>query len=225
MNRERILLQELEAGVLSRTPRSFERTLRAAGEAGVPAGDVLKALARGLETARARFKAGSLSIPEVLLAVDAFREGVRRLQPRHRKGRGSGSAVRVVIGVVAGDVHDMGKNIVAGVLEASGYPVLDVGRDVSRDAFLDALQKTGAPLLALSGMMSTTLENMREVIAWVRRLFPATGIIAGGAALDESLARSLGADGFAESAAGVPEEARRVLATRGKRPRVKKAVR
>jgi methanogenic corrinoid protein MtbC1 len=122
----------------------------------------------------------------------------------------------VVIGVVEGDVHDMGKNIVAGVLEASGYRVVDLGKDVPRDRFLESLKKTKASLLALSTMMSTPLENMRDVIEWVRRLHPEVKILVGGAPLDERLARSIGADGYAEGAADVPGEAARVLASRAR---------
>ncbi len=118
----------------------------------------------------------------------------------------------VVIGVVEGDTHDMGKNIVAAVLEASGYRVVDVGRDVPRDVFLSALEETRASILALSTMMSTPLENMREVIQWTRRLHPDVKILVGGAPLDERIAAALGADGYAESAVTAPEEASRLVA-------------
>jgi len=120
----------------------------------------------------------------------------------------------IVIGVVEGDVHDMGKNIVAAVLEASGYPVYDLGKDVPRDTFLESIEKTRASLVALSTMMSTPLENMRDIIRWVRKLHPTTGILVGGAPLDERLAKAMGADGYAEGAADVPEEAERVLGLR-----------
>jgi len=215
VNREHIL-DELQAGVFSWAPPVLERNLRASRKAGIPAREVLQALTRGVDQARENFRQGGLSIPEFLVAVDVFRQGASRLRPRIRKNQGLGKAPGVVIGVVEGDVHDLGKNIVAGVLDASGYRVFDLGRDVRRDAFLDALKETAAPLVALSSMMSTPLDDMRELILWVRRLFPDTGILVGGAALDELLAMSLGADGYAESAGGVPEEAERVLALRGK---------
>ena len=110
----------------------------------------------------------------------------------------------------------MGKNIVAGVLEAAGYQVLDLGKDVPRDRFLEALEETKASLLALSTMMSTPIENMRDVIRWVRKLHPEVKILVGGAPLDERLARAVGADGYAEGAPDVPGEAERVLALRAR---------
>jgi len=212
------ILQQLQEGMLSCwSSERLNKSLRAALLAGVPVEDVMGALGHGVEKARAEFKQGKRSIPEIIISVDLYREAVRRVSPKARKGRDSPKKVGVVIGVVEGDVHDMGKNLVAGVLEAAGYALFDLGRDVPRDVFLESLVKTGSPLLALSGMMSTTLENMRDVVRWTRKLSPVTGIMVGGAALDRELARSLGADGYAESAAGVPEEARRVLAAMSRR--------
>ena len=213
------ILQELENRILSPVPGKIEKAFPEPGKDMPSSEAVLKAFTRGIEKAREQFITGERSIPELLLSVDAFRSGVRflkRLVPAKGTGqRGQG----VVIGVVQGDVHDMGKNIVAGILEASGYPVHDAGRDVPREAFLELIEKTGAPVLALSSMMSTPLENMKDVITWVRKLHPSTAVLVGGAALDEDLARSLGADGYTENAAKVPEEIRRVLGKRKPRRR------
>jgi methanogenic corrinoid protein MtbC1 len=123
-----------------------------------------------MEKARRELKQGRRSIPEFLLCIDSFRRGVDYLKTSVSKTPQKPDTI--VIGVVEGDVHDMGKNIVAAVLEASGYPVHDLGKDVSRDSFLEAIEKSGASLVALSTMMSTPLENMRDDIRWVRKLHP-----------------------------------------------------
>jgi methanogenic corrinoid protein MtbC1 len=209
------ILKELEEVILARNPARVEKVFSKIEPTSVSPDEILGAMMAGMEKARRKLKEGECSIPEFLLCIDAFRQGVGHL-------RGSSADVprkedAVVIGVVEGDVHDMGKNIVAGVLEASGYPVFDLGKDVPRDRFLESLAETKASLLALSTMMSTPLENMRDVIDWVRRIHPEVKILVGGAPLDGRLAMAIGADGYAEGAADVPAEAQRVLALR-KRP-------
>ena len=209
------VLKEVEDVILSQNPARVEKVFTEIDLGSVSPDAILGAMTVGMETARKKLKEGTCSIPEFLLCIDAFRQGVQYL-----KGLNAGVGRKedaVVIGVVEGDVHDMGKNIVAGVLEAAGYRIHDLGRDVPRDRFLKALEETKAPLLALSTMMSTPLDNMREVIRWVRELHPDVKILVGGAPLDERLAQAMGADGYAEGAPDVPNEAQRVLALR-KRP-------
>jgi methanogenic corrinoid protein MtbC1 len=207
------ILQAIEESILIRDPDGVQEALAGIQTDMPPQEAILKALTKGMEKARRELKQGRRSIPEFLLCIDSFRRGVAYLKTS--VSRIPQKPDRVVIGVVEGDVHDMGKNIVAAVLEASGYPVHDLGKDVSRDSFLDSIEKNGASLVALSTMMSTPLENMRDVIRWVRKLYPSTGIMVGGAPLDDKLAKAMGADGYAEGAADVPEEAQRVLSLRG----------
>ncbi len=211
MKRNKIL-KELEEGILLRDPERLEKAFAKVERDALSPEQVLDALIAGMEGARKRLKAGECSIPEFLLCIDAFREGVRRLkEARPERGRKDAG---VVIGVVQGDVHDLGKNIVAGVLEASGYPVRDLGKDVPRDRFLEAVEENRPALVALSTMMSTPLEAMKDTIHWLRRLHPEVAILVGGAPLDARLAEAIGADGYAEAAADVPEEVERVLALR-----------
>ncbi len=205
-------VQAIEESVLFRDPDRVQEVIEGMEKGTLSSDAILKALTGGMERARRELRQGQRSIPEFLLCIDSFRRGIRCLKtyvsqlPQKADG--------IVIGVVEGDVHDMGKNIVAAVLEASGYPVYDLGKDVPRDTFLESIEKTRASLVALSTMMSTPLENMRDIIRWVRKLHPTTGILVGGAPLDERLAKAMGADGYAEGAADVPEEAERVLGLR-----------
>lgn len=206
------ILKKIEEVILSRSPTQVERIFSMLDSASVSPEEILGAMTAGMEKARTELKAGRVSVPEFLLCIDAFRKGVGYL--KGIKAEVAGKADAVVIGVVEGDAHDMGKNIVAGVLEAAGYQVHDLGKDVPKDRFLEALEKTKAPLLALSTMMSTPIENMRDVIRWVRKLHPEVKILVGGAPLDDMLAQAIGADGYAEGAPDVPGEAERVLALR-----------
>ena len=203
------ILKEIEEVILSRNPARVEKVFSKIVAGDVSPGEILGAMTAGMEKARTKLKEGECSVPEFLLCIDAFRQGVDRL--KDAKANVPRKEDSVVIGVVQGDVHDMGKNIVAGVLEAAGYRVHDLGRDVPRDRFLEALEETQASLLALSTMMSTPIDNMRDVIHWVRKLHPEVKIMVGGAPFDAGLARMIGADGYAEGAPDVPGEAERIL--------------
>jgi len=205
------LCQALEDAVCARDAGAVERVFASVDDAAIRSEDAGRALSNGVEKVRLRYRDGQVSIPEFLLSIDVFRQGVRRLRAREPGTPVVGQGAGVVIGVVEGDTHDMGKNIVAAVLEASGYRVFDAGRDVSRKVFLDMLAETHAPLLALSTLMSAPLEKMREIIEWTRGLHPGVKILVGGAPLDERIARALGADGYAENAVAAPDEVARLL--------------
>ena len=206
------ILKEIEEVILSRSPARVEKVFSKIDSGEVAPEAILGAMTAGMEKARRKLKEGECSVPEFLLCIDAFRQGVGHLKDANADVPRKEEAV--VIGVVEGDVHDMGKNIVAGVLEAAGYQVHDLGKDVTKEKFLKALDETKASLLALSTMMSTPIENMRDVVRWVRQLHPEVKILVGGAPLDEMLAKAIGADGYAEGAPDVPGEAERVLAMR-----------
>ncbi len=220
MNNQHIMTS-LEESVFSHTPEKFDQTFEQIKADAYASEEILAALAKGIDKARKHFRTGTYSIPEFLLAIDAYRMGVQcmkdRIQSKEAKDE-AGKNLHIIIGVVEGDVHDMGKNIVSAVMEACDYRVLDVGKNVANDIFLDALASTNAGILALSSMMSTPLDNMQALIRMVRKLFPATAIIVGGAAFDADLAQKIGADGYAESAIAIPDETRRLIALSGTYP-------
>jgi methanogenic corrinoid protein MtbC1 len=202
-------LKGIEDKVAARDMEGLTQTLPALRD-DVTADQLLAALNRGIENARKKFKQGEYAIPDFLLSIDAYRRGTAFLKGRFPAANND-QAPRIVIGVVEGDVHDLGKNIVAAVLEASGYQVRDVGRNVPNTVFLEALESFRPHVLALSTMMSTTLENMEKLIEQVRQRYPDTIIFVGGAPFDPELARRIGADGYAENAITLPDETRRVL--------------
>jgi len=209
------ILKKVEEGVFSRDLVRIEKVIREIPAAELEAGPLMEALSRGIERARAGFKDKQYSIPEFLLAIDVFRLGIKTLKeyaPHAFHQVYAAGRPRIVIGVIEGDVHDMGKNIVAAVLEASGYPVIDLGRDVPKEEFLRHLDQQEASVLAISTMMSTTLRSVQELVSQVRETRPEIGIIVGGAPFDDNLAKAIGAHGYAENAISIPEETRRLLA-------------
>ncbi|MEW5733622.1 MAG: cobalamin-dependent protein [Thermodesulfobacteriota bacterium] len=207
------MLQKLEDCVADRNTAAMQEIVSGMDRLPAEPAEVLEALCRGMERARAGFAEKTYAIPDLLLSVDCFRMGadwVFRLAPQ----KAGTPKATVVIGVVAGDVHHMGKNLVAAILSANGYQVHDAGRDVANSVFLDLVRKNTPDILALSVMMSTPQANMAELIRMVRLISPETSIIVGGASMDAQLARSIGADGYALNAGFVPEEFARVLSLR-----------
>jgi methylmalonyl-CoA mutase cobalamin-binding domain/chain len=202
------LLRDLQTAVSKHDGELLRATIDRALEAGVEAADMHRAIILGLEQVRHTFMSNDTSLPDFLLCIDAVTEGLGRLSSL-REGPGAmEESVPVVIGVVEGDPHDMGKNIIAAVYRAYGYRVFDLGSQVPSEEFARSVVDEGAQVLALSAMMSTTVVAMRDIIRDVKARSPDTVVMVGGAPLDETLARSYGADGYAETAVTVLEETR-----------------
>ncbi len=210
------LLKLLEQAVTDRTPSLIDQFVKEAHSISmqVETDTVLTALCRGLDEVRQKFNAHQVSMPEFLLSVDVLTYAIKALDLVDVRNASDNPKGRIVIGVVEGDVHDLGKNIVAGVLTAYGYEVIDLGRDVPARTFVEEVKARNASLLALSCMMSTPLEHMKETINRSRDEIPGIPILVGGAVLDAELAAAIGADGYADSAGNVPEEVARVLGCR-----------
>jgi 5-methyltetrahydrofolate--homocysteine methyltransferase len=186
--------------------RLADLVVQASSEGMSPAG-MRECLLKGLERARGELTTSRMSLPEFLLTMDVVNHGMEKIAELHDPDS-EDSGIPLVIGVVQGDPHDLGKNIIAGVYRAYGYRVVDLGRSVDKERFLDALRTHEARILALSAMMSTTTPLMGEVIAAVRGRGERIAVMAGGAFIDAAMAERFGADGYAESAVTVIEKTR-----------------
>ena len=151
-------------------------------------------------------------IPELLMCADALYAGLDILKPAivasGRKAKVKGS---VVIGVVEGDVHDIGKNLVKMMFDVAGWRVFDLGKDVPLDKFVEEQLKTDSEIVALSSMMTTTMLGMPKVIKMIKEKSPKCRIMVGGAPLSTDVADKFDADGYAENAATAVEEAIRLI--------------
>ena len=158
----------------------------------------------------------NISSPEVLVAARAMYRGLNLLKPRMLE-EGSGTAqdyrCKVAIGVVEGDLHDIGKNIVKLMLEAKGFNVYDLGKNVRQEALLEALGKETYTILALSTLMTSTLSTMKNTVTKVRERYPQIKILVGGAPVTEGFAREIGADGTAGDASGAVAVALKLTGT------------
>jgi len=166
----------------------------------------------GVNRAGKLFDEEEYFIPELLIAADAMYEGLGILRP-HIKGEAHGSLGKVVIGVVQGDTHDIGKNLVRIMLEVSGFEVHDLGRDVPPQRFVDEALAIGADVIALSTLMTTTMERMRDVVRileerGVRERFK---VIVGGSPISQAFSDRIGADGYAAKAAPAVQLVKRLV--------------
>jgi methanogenic corrinoid protein MtbC1 len=163
-----------------------------------------------------RFEGGDYYLPELLLSARAMKAALELIRPLLAIS-GARAAGRVVIGTVQGDLHDIGKNIVAAMLEGGGYDVLDLGVDVPPEAFVAAVRDKAPDLVALSALLPTTMPRMKTTVqelelAGLRRRVK---VLVGGAPVSQRYADEIGADGYCATAAGVVPLARRVLGGSG----------
>jgi corrinoid protein of di/trimethylamine methyltransferase len=141
-------------------------------------------------------------VPEVLLAAEAFYAGFNLVQPLIKKGKTAGGKGKIVMGVVEGDIHDIGKNIVKVICESSGYEIIDLGKDVPCDKFVSMVIQEKPQILAMSSLMTTTMTGMKRVIDQLeaKGIRERVRVIIGGAPVNEDYARSIGADGCGKDA-------------------------
>ena len=160
---------------------------------------VFDGLVEGMNEVGRLYEEQEYFVPEMLMCADALYAGLDILRPHIDKKQG-GIKGAVVMGVVQGDVHDIGKNIVKMMFDVAGFEVHDLGRDVPMDKFVEEQLKTDSELVLLSAMMTTTMVGMKDIIAKIKEKNPNVKIMIGGAPVSEDLADKWGADGFAKDA-------------------------
>jgi len=206
------ILAALQDAVLEYKNEACKRAARLALDHGVdPTLAVMEGLARGMEKAGRLFDASHYFVPEVLMCAEALYEGLGILQP-HIKRDPDMPKARLVIGSVHGDFHEIGKNMVKMMFEAAGWEVHDLGCDVPLDLFVEKQDEVMADILAMSAMMTTTMMEMKKVIAAVKAKRPGCLILIGGAPVTRDIAYLFGADGYAASAGTVVSEGLEMMA-------------
>ncbi len=185
-------------------------------ERGWPADRVLnEALVEGMRIVGIDFRDGILFVPEVLLAANAMKAGMAVLRPLLAE-TGAEPIGKVVLGTVKGDIHDIGKNLVAMMLEGAGFEVIDLGINTDVDAFLHALDEHQPDILGMSALLTTTMPYMKVVIDTMveKGLRDDYIVLVGGAPLNEEFGQAVGADGYCRDAAVASETATRLVAAR-----------
>ena len=206
--------EAMRQAILAGDERVVEEGVKTALAEKRAASDILtKGLIAGMEVVGKRFRAGEMFLPEVLLSAQAMHKGLDILNPLLSK-EGARAAGTVVIGTVEGDIHDIGKKIVALLLEGSGFTVFDLGVDVKTQSFIDAVEKHKPDILGMSALLTTTMPHMGEVINRLKekKMRDKVKVVVGGASVNEAFAESIGADGYAVEASSGVELVKKLLA-------------
>jgi 5-methyltetrahydrofolate--homocysteine methyltransferase len=180
---------------------------------GHPAPEVLnQGLIAGMSIVGREFKARELWVPDVLLAARNMQRGIEILKPLFSK-EGHGSKGKIILGTVKGDIHDIGKNLVAIMMTGSGFEVVDLGVDVPAEKFLAAAKEHKPQIIGLSALLTTTMLEMGKVIEAVKgsSFEVKPYVMIGGAPVTEAFAREMGADGYGGDAVSAVETAMRLL--------------
>jgi 5-methyltetrahydrofolate--homocysteine methyltransferase len=165
-------------------------------DAGVSANEVLKkALMVGMHNIGDKFGQGLVFIPDLLLAARAMNAAMTHLKPYFETGQAQHRGT-VVLGTVAGDLHDIGKNIVGMVLEGNGWKVVDLGADVAAEKFISAVKENPGSMIGMSALLTTTMINMEASARKIKSAVPGTKIFVGGAPLTKNFSDKIGADGY-----------------------------
>jgi 5-methyltetrahydrofolate--homocysteine methyltransferase len=205
------MLNELQEALLAGKKADVEAIVDRALAAGLSAAKILnEGLIVGMERLGVLFKNNEVFIPEVLVAARAMNAGLAKLEPQLIKEKVEPKGT-VVIGTVKGDLHDIGKNLVAMMLRGNGYKIVDLGIDAGPDKFLAAAQASNASIVALSALLTTTMVQMKAIVETIRAAGLTIPIVIGGAPVTREYADQIKAEGYAPDAASAVEEVGRLL--------------
>jgi len=201
------ILERLKNGVIEFDEDMVKEAANEALEVGMDALDaIMNGLVSGMEEVGDLYEKGEYFVPELLMSADALYAGLDILKP-HVKAEDIKVSGQVVLGVVEGDVHDIGKNLVKMMFEVAGFEVIDLGKDVPLEKFVEESLNAEADIVALSAMMTSTMLGMPKVIEMIREKNPNAKILIGGAPVSKDAAEKWGADGWAPDATNAVREA------------------
>lgn len=172
---------------------------------------ILQALVLGMDDVGQRFKANQIFVPEVLIAARAMKESMAILEPKLVES-GYKPLATAIVGTVQGDLHDIGKNLVVMMLKGASFNVVDLGTNVTPDAFVQAAQEHNASVIGLSALLTTTMPAMKTTIDAIRDArIDNVNVIVGGAPVTQAFADEIGADAFAPDAASAVDTVRSLV--------------
>jgi 5-methyltetrahydrofolate--homocysteine methyltransferase len=204
--------EEIEGeGAKGATQRKVESLITAALKEGTPAESVINdGLIAGMDVVGARFKKNEIYIPEVLLAARAMKMGMDILKPEIIKA-GIKPIGKCLVGTVQGDLHDIGKNLVAMMLKGAGFEVVDLGVDVGPDKFVEQVKTQGVQVIGMSTLLTTTMPGIEKALKAIKDAGVLVKIMIGGAPVTQDYADKIGADGYAADAASAVDVAKSLV--------------
>lgn len=214
MSKEELLAAMSESVIEGEIERAEELARQALAEGVDPLEAIEQGYARGIREVGERFARGEYFLPHLAMGAEAMKAAMAVLEPElARRQKERTTLGRVVIGTVAGDIHEIGKTLVATMLSASGFAVTDLGVDVPTRRFVEVVREERPQILGLSALLTTTMLVQREVIAALEEagLRDQVKVMVGGAPVTQAWADEIGADGYAEDAIGAVQRARQLL--------------
>ncbi len=208
------LLKEIAEKVEAGRQNDVKSLVESCIEQGVAVSDILNdGLVAGMNSIGIKFRENEVFVPEVLVAARAMKAGLEIIKPilLREKVQSKGT---IVMGTVLGDLHDIGKNIVCYMLQGAGYDVVDIGIDATGEKFIEAAKESGAQIIGLSSLLTTTMVYMKDVVEALRAsgLGDSVKVMVGGAPVTQAFANEIGAHGYASDAASAVDVVKRLLA-------------
>jgi 5-methyltetrahydrofolate--homocysteine methyltransferase len=195
-------LQVIYDNILDGNADGTKQGVQVALEAGLEPTNILnEAMIKAMGEVGRLFEEGEYFVPEMLISARAMQAGLSILKPKLVTGNYQPLG-KVVIGTVKGDLHDIGKNLVSMMLEGAAFEIIDLGTDVSSEKFVEAIKTTGANIIAMSALLTTTMPNMKVTIEALKAagIRDQVKIMVGGAPLTDNYAKEIGADGYSPDA-------------------------
>ena len=199
---EQKILNKLRDHLVDFDIEGIKQTCKDAIAAGIPAYKVaVQGMGEGIKIVGQKYKMGEYFLAELMMAGETMKEGMKILEP-HLQVSGTKIFGKVVVGVVKGDIHDIGKNIFVALLKASGFSVIDLGVDVSTEKFVEAVNESKADILAMSAYLTTTMPEIGKVMKALKEksIRDKIKVIIGGLAVTDEYAKKIGTDASASSA-------------------------
>jgi len=205
-------IQEVKAKVEIGKTKLIAGLVQEALDEGNAPGEILQAMVDSMSVVGEKFSSGEIFVPEMLIAAKAMAKGVDVLRPL-MAGDTSASLGTCIIGTVAGDLHDIGKNLVSMMIESAGFTMVDLGVDVPAERFVEAIKENeNVTLVACSGLLTTTMPALKEAVQTIKASGLDIKVIVGGAPVTPEYAAEIGADGFAPDAGSAAVKAKEMVA-------------
>ncbi len=205
-------LKALADAIIKGDQNAAVEITKAALDEGTPAESVLNdGLIAGMEVIGGRFKKNEVYIPEVLIAARAMKMAMEILEPELAKA-GVKPRGKFLIGTVQGDLHDIGKNLVAMMLKGAGFEVVDIGVDAGPEKFVEQAKATGVQVVGMSALLTTTMPSMEKTVKALKDAGVSAKIVIGGAPVTQGYADKIGADGYSPDAASAVDMAKSLVA-------------
>ena len=208
-------IQEVYALVEKGKAKVIANAVQEALDAGCDPTEILNdGMIKAMDAVGEKFKNGEIFVPEMLVAARAMKKGVEVLKPHLATGA-AGAAGKEIIGTVAGDLHDIGKNLVSMMLESAGFEVIDLGVDVPKEKFVEAYEANpDTKIICCSALLTTTMPALKDAVALINEASfrPNVKVMVGGAPITQAFADEIGADAYTEDAASCAKKARELAA-------------